>query len=152
MSLVCYESQVYYMVRSTLIFQFLFFLFIRRWQNGFPRYVCFYVCRNFMMQTVPTLTSVLFILQATVHSTAHTQPSSRNQGTLCILWLDKRETDRNLVIMEKECFIRTMDVLLQEIPVKEVVTDAHPQITALLSKENGCIILISDFVLVVVWL
>ena len=43
-----------------------------------------------------------------------------------------------------------MDVLLQEIPVKEVVTDAHPQITALLSKENGCIILISDFVLVVV--
>ena len=44
MSVVCCESQEFYMLHSTLIFQCLFFpLFIRRWQNGFPRYVCFYV-------------------------------------------------------------------------------------------------------------
>lgn len=34
--------------------------------------------------------------------------------------------------MEKECFVQTMDSLLSEIKVKEV--DAHPQISALLSK------------------
>lgn len=37
--------------------------------------------------------------------------------------------------MEKECFVRTMDALLEELPIKEVVTDAHPQITALLRKD-----------------
>lgn len=51
-----------------------------------------------------------------------------------IVTVDKRETGRNSSIMEKECFIQTMDVLLKEMAVKEVVTDAHPQITALLSK------------------
>ena len=93
----------------------------------------------------------------TLHSTGHcaqyctyTTLEQDSRDIVHIVTVDKRETDRNSVIMEKECFIRTMDVLLQEIPVKEVVTDAHPQITALLSKENGCIILISDFVLVVV--
>ncbi|XP_056433452.1 uncharacterized protein LOC130371638 [Gadus chalcogrammus] len=39
--------------------------------------------------------------------------------------------------MERECFTRTMDVLLQELPIKEVVTDAHPQISALLNPERG---------------
>jgi len=29
-----------------------------------------------------------------------------------------------------------MDSLIQEIPVKEVVTDAHPQISALLGKDK----------------
>ncbi|KAK7156999.1 hypothetical protein R3I94_006910 [Phoxinus phoxinus] len=51
-----------------------------------------------------------------------------------IVSVDKRETNRNSVIMEKECFVRTMDALLTEIKIKEVVTDAHSQITALLSK------------------
>lgn len=48
--------------------------------------------------------------------------------------LDKRETNRNSVIMEKECFFWTMDLLLPELHIKEAVTNAHPQITALLSK------------------
>lgn len=46
--------------------------------------------------------------------------------------VDKRQTNRNSVVMEKEGFVRTMDALLPEIPVK-VVTDAHRQISALLS-------------------
>ena len=54
-----------------------------------------------------------------------------------IVTVDKRETNRNSVIMEKVCFIWTMDALIQEIHVTEVVTDAHPQISALLSKENS---------------
>lgn len=47
--------------------------------------------------------------------------------------VDKRQTNRNSVVMEKEGFVRTMDALLPEIPVKEEVTDAHRQISALLS-------------------
>ena len=51
-----------------------------------------------------------------------------------IVTVDKRETDRNSVRMEKECFIRTMDQLLTEIPLKEICTDAHVQIKALMSE------------------
>ncbi|KAK7130436.1 hypothetical protein R3I93_019927 [Phoxinus phoxinus] len=54
-----------------------------------------------------------------------------------IVSVDKRETNRNSVIIEKECFVRTMDALLTEIKIKEVVTDAHSQITALLNPERG---------------
>lgn len=44
-------------------------------------------------------------------------------------------------IMEKECFIRTMDALLPNVTIKEVATDAHPQINALQSKQNLCAVL-----------
>ncbi|XP_038123787.1 uncharacterized protein LOC119771737 [Cyprinodon tularosa] len=54
-----------------------------------------------------------------------------------IVSVDKRETNRNSVIMEKECFIRTMEALLPELAIKEVVTDAHPQSSALLNPERG---------------
>ncbi|XP_041944552.1 uncharacterized protein LOC121706671 [Alosa sapidissima] len=54
-----------------------------------------------------------------------------------IVSVDKRETNRKSVIMEKECFIRTMEALLPELAIKEVVTDAHPQISALLNPERG---------------
>ncbi|KAG5281612.1 hypothetical protein AALO_G00074310, partial [Alosa alosa] len=57
-----------------------------------------------------------------------------------IVSVDKRETNSNSVIMEKDIihsFIRTMDALLPEIHVTEVVTDAHPHISALLNPERG---------------
>ncbi|XP_063067340.1 uncharacterized protein LOC134458876 [Engraulis encrasicolus] len=54
-----------------------------------------------------------------------------------IVSVDKRETRRNSVIMEKECFVQTMDSLLSDLKVKEVVTDAHPQISALLNPQRG---------------
>ncbi|KAK7151613.1 hypothetical protein R3I94_008067 [Phoxinus phoxinus] len=57
-----------------------------------------------------------------------------------IVSLDKRETNRNSTIMEKECFVRTMDTLLPEIHISEVVTDAHPQISALLKPDGKYII------------
>ncbi|XP_039539661.1 uncharacterized protein LOC120487527 isoform X2 [Pimephales promelas] len=63
--------------------------------------------------------------------------SPESRDIVHIVTVDKRETNRNSVIMEKECFIRTMDSLIQEIPVKEVVTDAHPQISALLDPKRG---------------
>ena len=48
--------------------------------------------------------------------------------------LDKRETNRNSVIMEKEGFVRTLGTLCEELNVTEVCTDAHSQIAALFSK------------------
>ena len=48
--------------------------------------------------------------------------------------IDKHETQRNSVIVEKEGFVQTMDTLCQELNVTEVCTDAHAQISALFSK------------------
>ena len=42
--------------------------------------------------------------------------------------LDKRETQRNSVIMEKEGFVHTLETLRQELNVTEVCTDAHSQV------------------------
>ncbi|XP_065131571.1 uncharacterized protein [Paramisgurnus dabryanus] len=67
----------------------------------------------------------------------YTTLEQESRDIVHIVTVDKRETKRNSVIMEKECFIRTMDALIKEIPVREVVTDAHPQISALLNPERG---------------
>ena len=48
--------------------------------------------------------------------------------------IDKRETGRNSVIMEREAFIKTFDKLHEELNLSEVCTDAHVQIGALFSK------------------
>ncbi|KAK0142690.1 hypothetical protein N1851_019380 [Merluccius polli] len=49
--------------------------------------------------------------------------------------VDKRETARNSVIMEKEAFIRTFTELRQEVEnLSEICTDAHSQIAALFTK------------------
>lgn len=54
---------------------------------------------------------------------------------ISMVTVDKRETTRNSVIMEKEAFIRTFDSLRQELGnLSEVCTDAHSQIAALFSK------------------
>lgn len=48
--------------------------------------------------------------------------------------IDKRETQRNSVIMEKEGFVRTFETLQKELNISEICTDAHSQISALFSK------------------
>lgn len=75
----------------------------------------------------------------------YTTIEQESRDIVHIVSLDKRETNRNSVIMEKECFVRTMDALLPEIHISEVVTDAHSQISALLSKEIGCNVWIVDY-------
>ncbi|XP_049896068.1 uncharacterized protein LOC126387584, partial [Epinephelus moara] len=67
----------------------------------------------------------------------YTTIEQESRDIVHIVTIDKRQTNRNSVIMEKEGFIKTMDTLLQKIPVKEVVTDAHRQITALLDPTWG---------------
>lgn len=53
---------------------------------------------------------------------------------LCMNNIDKRQTMRNSVAMEKEAFIQTFETLRQEVNIKEFCTDAHRQISALFSK------------------
>lgn len=48
--------------------------------------------------------------------------------------VDKRQTNWNSNVMEKEGFIQTVEKLTKEIKVVEFCTDAHVQIGALLSK------------------
>lgn len=48
--------------------------------------------------------------------------------------IDKRETNRNSVAMQKEGFLRTFEVLCQEVKLTEICTDASPQISALFRK------------------
>ncbi|CAM4597799.1 unnamed protein product [Leuciscus chuanchicus] len=67
----------------------------------------------------------------------YTTLEQESRDIVHIVTIDKHETNRNSVIIEKKCFIRTMDALIQEIPVTEVVMDAHPQISALLNPERG---------------
>ena len=50
--------------------------------------------------------------------------------------VDKRETNRISVNMEKEGFIRTMDALLPVVSLKEICTDGHVQIAALMSNKR----------------
>ncbi|XDV26163.1 hypothetical protein PO909_029940, partial [Leuciscus waleckii] len=78
-----------------------------------------------------------------LHSVGHcaqyctyTTIEQESRDIVHIVSLDKRETNRNSVIMEKECFVRTMDALLPEIHISEVVTDAHSQISALLKPDG----------------
>ncbi|XP_013884308.1 uncharacterized protein LOC106532736, partial [Austrofundulus limnaeus] len=56
---------------------------------------------------------------------------------LSIVNIDKRETQRSSVIMEKEGFIRSFDQLKQEVKLAEVCTDAHTQISALFNPVKG---------------
>ncbi|XP_061167182.1 uncharacterized protein LOC133176022 [Saccostrea echinata] len=55
---------------------------------------------------------------------------------LCLVTMDKRMTGRKSAILEKACFQKGLQFLLEkEINVVEVVTDAHVQIEALMKKD-----------------
>ncbi|XDV26583.1 hypothetical protein PO909_030239 [Leuciscus waleckii] len=86
---------------------------------------------------VVVLGKVLHISGHCAQYCTYTTLEQESRDIVHIVTIDKHETNRNSVIIEKKCFIRTMDALIQEIPVTEVVTDAHPQISALLNPERG---------------
>ncbi|KAL0973543.1 hypothetical protein UPYG_G00205820 [Umbra pygmaea] len=67
----------------------------------------------------------------------YTTMDNDTKEIISIVTVDKRETMRNSVIMEKEAFIRTVDQLLTEVNLKEICTDAHVQISALMNQDRG---------------
>lgn len=56
---------------------------------------------------------------------------------LSIVNVDKREAQRRSVIMEREGFIRSFDMIRQEVKLAEICTDAHSQISALFNPCKG---------------
>ncbi|XP_015251285.1 PREDICTED: uncharacterized protein LOC107098251, partial [Cyprinodon variegatus] len=64
----------------------------------------------------------------------YTAMDNDSKQIISMVNLDKRETNRNSVIMEKEGFVRTLETLREELNVTEVCTDAHSQIAALFNK------------------
>ncbi|XP_063043368.1 uncharacterized protein LOC134437766 [Engraulis encrasicolus] len=64
----------------------------------------------------------------------YTAMDNASKEIISMVNIDKRETNRNSVIMEKEGFVRTLETLGEELNVTEVCTDAHSQIAALFNK------------------
>ena len=64
----------------------------------------------------------------------YTAMDNDSKKIMSIVNLDKRETNRNSVAMEKEGFICTIDALRKDVEVQEVCTDRHLGIKALFSK------------------
>lgn len=55
---------------------------------------------------------------------------------LCVITMDKRMTDRKSTNLEKACFVKGLQFLLQnDIQVIEVITNEHLQISALMKKD-----------------
>ena len=68
---------------------------------------------------------------------SYTFMENTTKKILCIITMDKRETGRKSTNMEKACFLKGLQFLQQKgVKVVEVITDAHVQITALMSKHK----------------
>lgn len=54
---------------------------------------------------------------------------------VCIVTMDKRMTDKKSTNLEKACFLKGLLFLLGKgLKIAEIVTDAHVQVEALMSK------------------
>lgn len=51
-----------------------------------------------------------------------------------VVIMDKRETSRKSVNLEKEAFMKTLETLMQDLNVIKFCADAHSQISSLFSK------------------
>ncbi|XP_070405919.1 uncharacterized protein [Nothobranchius furzeri] len=67
----------------------------------------------------------------------YTTMENDSKDIISVVTVDKRQTNRNSVIMEKHAFIQTFDNLLADLNITEIVTDAHMQISALLDPRKG---------------
>ena len=66
---------------------------------------------------------------------SYTLMEMETKNILCIVTMDKRVTDRKSTNLEKACFEKGMKILKDNgLKVVEVVTYAHLQIEALMSK------------------
>ncbi|KAI3366158.1 hypothetical protein L3Q82_009982, partial [Scortum barcoo] len=67
----------------------------------------------------------------------YTVMENDSKQIISIVNVDKRETQKSSVSMEKEGFIRSFDKIREEVKLAEVCTDAHPQISALFNPNKG---------------
>ncbi|KAL7394915.1 hypothetical protein ABVT39_006908 [Epinephelus coioides] len=97
--------------------------------------------RAAVIQRLATQDSVVALADGRMDSPGHcaqyctyTAMENESKDIISVITVDKRETQRKSVLMEKEAFIRTMDILMSEVNLKEICTDAHVQISVLMSK------------------
>ena len=65
----------------------------------------------------------------------YTVMNQADKNILALEIVDKRETDLKSGLMEAKGFAKAMSTLHTDgIDIKEIVTDAHPQISAIMSK------------------
>ena len=64
----------------------------------------------------------------------YTAMENDSMNIISVVTVDKRQTDRNSAVMEKHAFIKTFDRLVAELSIKEIVTDAHTQISSLMGE------------------
>ena len=66
----------------------------------------------------------------------YTVMNAADSRIVSLMTLDKRETNLNSSVLENTGFERSMSYLVdqQQLKIKEVVTDAHTQITSTMSK------------------
>ena len=62
----------------------------------------------------------------------YTVMENQSRDIVSVVTVDKRQTGRNSVVMEKAAFVESMTELLSELKVVEVCTDAHVQISSLM--------------------
>lgn len=66
-----------------------------------------------------------------------TMMDDQSKKIISLITMDKRETGKKSCNMEKACFMKSMNDLLEHhVNIEEVVTDAHIQIGAEMSKKN----------------
>lgn len=66
----------------------------------------------------------------------YTIMENETKEILSIVNIDKGETQRSSVMMEREGFIRSFDQIHQEVKLTEVCTDSQSQISALFGKSR----------------
>lgn len=59
---------------------------------------------------------------------------NETRDIVSVVNVDKRQTQRNSVVMERKAFVDSMIQLCEELNVVEVCTDAHSQISSLMGK------------------
>ncbi|KAG1935367.1 hypothetical protein F2P79_019231 [Pimephales promelas] len=68
---------------------------------------------------------------------SYTAMENDSKEIISVVTIDKRQTNRNSVRMEKEAFVTTMDKLLSEVRITEICTDAHTQIASVMNPITG---------------
>ncbi|XP_028425707.1 uncharacterized protein LOC114549554 isoform X1 [Perca flavescens] len=67
----------------------------------------------------------------------YTTMENDTKEIISVVTIDKRQTQRNSVVMEREAFVSTMDKLLTEVKLTEICTDAHTLIASLMNPRSG---------------
>ena len=81
-----------------------------------------------------------WIVLDTAQYCSYTFMEYETKTILCIITMDKRVTEKKSTNLEKACFLKGINMLIDSgLHIVEVVTDAHVQVASVMSKfSNIC--------------